>query len=329
MPLGIANLGNTCSISTCIQCIHALSSLSSTLRGARFLKLEDITGELQRILQAMADRENVHSATYHIKPSRFVSMLYKHGGGLFPPGEQHDLCELWVWLMDRLHEAAASPGKIPMTRNNVEKAVLHVLHRYQQGLYSDILRVVQGSHISIVVCHHCGFRVSNVEPFSVMPLDITSDATLTDMVKGYMQLTPLDDWKCDRCSKRGASKMTRMFHCPKVLVIALNRFVMSSRGEMQKKGCNIHVAPHLVFHPPAVVSLSPEDPPITYTLKAVGNHFGSYGGGHYTATVRGDEEGAWFHMDDVSAESYENEERALQHVNGCGYLLFYERDDSN
>jgi ubiquitin C-terminal hydrolase len=39
-------------------------------------------------------------------------------------------------------------------------------------------------------------------------------------------------------------------------------------------------------------------PPQKYDLYAISNHFGTMGGGHYTATVRNPARKAWFHYDD-------------------------------
>lgn len=323
-PIGIGNLGNTCSINTCLQCIFAIPSLGTIFLDAHFQE-ESLGHELQRVLNAMTDASS-SSETYVVQPSKFISLLRREAGCMFPQGDQHDLCELWVWILNHMHDIScmkrASP---PKGCDIIEKGILTEMHRFQDGKYSRFLDVLQGSQIAMVMCHRCGYRASNVEPLTVIPLDIRPELSLLDMLKEYLNPTALHDWTCDKCKHKGASRMVRFYHCPKVLVVSLNRFVMNQDGAMEKNACPVRVPPSICFHAGAVISVSPDGPPITYKLRASGNHFGKYGGGHYTATVSRPE--GWFHMDDISIEPYDGEKEALKHINGCSYMLFYERCD--
>ena len=66
-------------------------------------------------------------------------------------------------------------------------------------------------------------------------------------------------------------------------------------------------------------SVSGQVAPPLYDLFAVSNHFGSMGGGHYTAYAKHD--GRWLHFDDASVEPV----HAHKVQSPAAYVLFYQR----
>jgi len=60
-----------------------------------------------------------------------------------------------------------------------------------------------------------------------------------------------------------------------------------------------------------------------YDLYAVSNHYGSLGGGHYTAYAKNSRNGKWYKFDDSSVSEVE-ESRV---VTPSAYVLFYRRRD--
>ncbi len=55
----------------------------------------------------------------------------------------------------------------------------------------------------------------------------------------------------------------------------------------------------------------------------VQNHFGTMGGGHYTATVKNERTQEWLYYDDSSVKSYSESDV----VSRSAYILFYRRKD--
>jgi len=60
-----------------------------------------------------------------------------------------------------------------------------------------------------------------------------------------------------------------------------------------------------------------------YDLYAVSNHFGSMGGGHYTAFAKNPHFNKWFEFDDETVSSIS--ESSV--VSRAAYVLFYKRRD--
>jgi len=73
--------------------------------------------------------------------------------------------------------------------------------------------------------------------------------------------------------------------------------------------------------------MSSEDPQPLYHLYAVSNHYGTLGGGHYTAFARNhrETEQQWFKFDDSSVSEIE----AARVCSSAAYVLFYRRADTD
>jgi ubiquitin C-terminal hydrolase len=186
--------------------------------------------------------------------------------------------------------------------------------------------LVNGLQVNQVVCSNpkCKHVYHNFEPFSMLTLDIPSskseDVHLSDCLRAYMLPETMSEWKCDKCHQNGSQKLVRFWCAPSILVIALKRF-----GGTGHK-VNTPVTLPDIFELTAGSELcrnlgGPKSPP--YTLKAVGCHFGSLGGGHYTALGR-DSEGSWLHLDDLNITVLPDSSQVLKN-NQHAYMLFYER----
>lgn len=325
MTIGIANIGNTCYVNTCIQCISHLPHLRKCILDTLNFTTTDVGHALHELLTFL---DNNTQENLVITPKRLIQSINTQSSGLFPAGEQHDMCELWVWLMDKIHEECAktfikSPAK---SKNALEYGIQSMLFKYQNGRYSSILKCVQGSQVAMVVCNKCNYRVSNVEPFTVITLNLSTDKTndkLVDLLHNYFEKDHLEDWKCDKCPSKGGTRMLKFFETPKTLVIVLKRFQMNIRGEIKKINNTVTIPTMIQFHHSAIISLPRETEFMRYKLRCVANHFGSYFGGHYTALCATDS--GWKHIDDNNITSFDNIDQYLD-TNNSGYMLFYECD---
>jgi len=139
------------------------------------------------------------------------------------------------------------------------------------------------------------------------------------------QLSEADQWYCSDCQKHVcAFKKFSIWTAPKILVVHLKRF--SYRGRMFRERLD-----HLVQFPLHNFDLTEfiEGPqqgiPPLYELFAVSNHYGSLGGGHYTAYAKGrDTEDTWFLFDDSSVSTVRDPSSI---VSTAAYVLFYRRKD--
>ncbi|EGC31737.1 hypothetical protein DICPUDRAFT_50006 [Dictyostelium purpureum] len=171
--------------------------------------------------------------------------------------------------------------------------------------------------------------VRDVSPYNV-DLEQCIDLFTTEE-----QLGPEDPWYCSNCKKhQRAFKKFDIWSAPPILVVHLKRF--SYKKHYRDKLDTLVKFPIKDLDLSKYV-LSKNQPPPIYDLFAVSNHYGSLGGGHYTAYALNEPEtkeakangnsngnGKWYKFDDshVSEANVENVESE------AAYVLFYRRKDT-
>nr|ABA99902.2 Ubiquitin carboxyl-terminal hydrolase family protein, expressed [Oryza sativa Japonica Group] len=133
-------------------------------------------------------------------------------------------------------------------------------------------------------------------------------------------LGPEDMWYCPGCKEhRQASKKLDLWRLPEILIIHLKRFSYSRYTKNKLETC--------VDFPVHDLDLSKyigsrgQQISNHYRLYAISNHYGSMGGGHYTAYVYHEGKKGWYDFDDrhvgpISEESIKT---------SAAYVLFYRR----
>ncbi|XP_076882504.1 ubiquitin carboxyl-terminal hydrolase 8-like [Bidens hawaiensis] len=132
-------------------------------------------------------------------------------------------------------------------------------------------------------------------------------------------LGPDDMWYCPGCKKhRQASKKLDLWRLPEILVIHLKRF---SYSRFLKNKLETYVDfPIHDLDLSTCVAYSNGRSSHRYMLYAISNHYGSMGGGHYTAFIRHDGD-RWFDFDD----SYVSPIDEGRIKTSAAYVLFYRR----
>jgi len=129
-------------------------------------------------------------------------------------------------------------------------------------------------------------------------------------------LAESEAWYCPKCKKhQQASKELGLWKAPEYLVLHLKRF--SVNGMSRDKLTNLVNFPLKGLDLTKFISDSIGQP--IYDLFAVSNHFGSLGGGHYTAHALVGEQ--WYEFDD-NTTSKVSEDRI---VDSSAYVLFYRK----
>jgi len=154
------------------------------------------------------------------------------------------------------------------------------------------------------------------------PDGITLDKCMS-LYTSLERLGPEDPWYCNRCKEhKQATKKFDLWSAPRILVVHLKRFSYRNKYFREKLET-------LVSYPLRGLDLSshiigPSDTAPIYDLYAVSNHYGSLGGGHYTAYALNKSTNKWYKFDD----SYVSEIDESQVVSSSAYVLFYRRRDT-
>ncbi|KAL8211393.1 hypothetical protein R6Q57_005830 [Mikania cordata] len=132
-------------------------------------------------------------------------------------------------------------------------------------------------------------------------------------------LGPEDMWYCPSCKKhRQASKKLDLWRLPEILVIHLKRF---SYSRFLKNKLETYVDfPIHDLDLSTFVAYNNGRTSHRYMLYAISNHYGSMGGGHYTAFIRHDGD-KWYDFDD----NYVSPIDEGRIKTSAAYVLFYRR----
>ncbi|GLT96373.1 hypothetical protein SLE2022_139980 [Rubroshorea leprosula] len=146
--------------------------------------------------------------------------------------------------------------------------------------------------------------------------------SLYKCLEGFLQEEPLgpdDMWFCPSCKKhQQANKKLDLWRLPEILVIHLKRFsdnwILNGKLETYVDFPieDLDLSDY-IFHQQSQSGNR-------YRLYAVSNHYGSMGGGHYTAFVDTGH-GRWYELDDVSVHSVTKDSIKTS----AAYVLFYRR----
>ena len=132
------------------------------------------------------------------------------------------------------------------------------------------------------------------------------------------QLEQGDEWYCSKCKKHVlAKKKMELYYVPKILIICFKRFIKDSSYGWDKNDDYVEFPINNLDLKDFVIG--PDKDHSKYDLYGVSQHYGSTGGGHYTAVCKNN--GQWFSYNDSSCHST-SESDALT---SAAYVLFYRR----
>jgi len=321
---GLGNLGATCAVNALIQCVTHTRSLREYFLNNTFNE-STLAHQFKDVIQLIY----VQKAT--VAPHALLQRLYSYFPMILHHGEQHDICELWMLISDKIAEEVGKPIQAPPKTleedpNNIENKLHHMIYRSNNKCTSPWIDMIQGIQIGVLQCKNeaCVEQYYNPEVFTTITVDIPTNkhTDLTELLLDFYNVDEMDGWKCDKCKEVcGARKQAKLFNLPKVLVIVIKRFKMTEIGSFQKimRGININNDLEFTFN----------NKTYKYVLSTYGNHLGNYHGGHYTASVRttaSDDNTSnkeWLYYDDTNSNPIPNE--SSQFIdNREAYILFYE-----
>jgi ubiquitin C-terminal hydrolase len=294
---GLANLGATCAINSLIQILYRINDFKKLILNSNTAE-GTITNELKDLFEVL----NKHNS---ISPNRFINNFYEIFKGIFNKYEQQDICELYLFLIQKIHDETCRPIPENKSISNLSEEHNYKIAFYNDFKYSNIYRLFQGSYIHIIKCLSCNHIAKTFEPFILISLDIEPNSTLNDLLTNHFitEIRNKDDWKCNNCNNNcDYSKSKRIWKYPEILFISLNRFKEVIRKNMD----NVKINKSLELAR-------------TYELQAIGFHHGSLQGGHYNAMSRNYENYNLY--DDTNVSNIPNIDLLLNNNNS--YLLCY------
>ena len=337
--VGLANLGNTCFLNSCLQILNHTYELNEYLQTKKYMEIVTTTNSHMPdtiIIREWDElRELMWSNNGVVAPNKFVHHVQQIAGikgrDIFTGWAQNDLSEFMYFVIDCMHNSICRKinmrinGKSENSRDDLAVSCYKMLKDIYDKEYSEIMELFYGIHVSEIksVDGKTSFSVKP-EQFFILNLEINTASqmplrTLADCFENFVNPEMMDGenaWFNETTQKKQAAvKKMSFWNFPNILVIMLKRFSADGRHKLNQlldfPLTDLDLSKYVVgYNPNSYV----------YDLYGVCNHMGSIMGGHYTAYVK-HADGEWIHFNDTSVERIP--EQSV--VSPMAYTLFYRK----
>jgi ubiquitin carboxyl-terminal hydrolase 8 len=327
---GLANLGNTCFINSCIQILSHTYELNEFLNNKSYLsKLKNICDSLILVewdnLRELLWKENcVVSPGKFIKTIQKVARLKKQE--LFTGYSQNDVSEFLLFIIDCFHTALSREIKITISgtpENNTDilaiKCFEMIKNCYSKD-YSEIWNLFYAVQVSEISRKDNGNIIStSPEPYFMVDLPIPPSnklPSLIDCFNHYVEGEIIENYKDETTNEIvDIHKKILFWSFPNILAIDLKRFNL----RFQKNQIHVSFPIDELDLSPYVIGYKKEN--YKYELYGVCNHSGGVMGGHYTSYVK-NANGKWYHYNDTNVTEVNDIDTI---VSPKAYVLFYRK----
>ena len=298
--VGIENIGNTCYLSSIVQCMRHSAIVRS---------LDPDGGKVADALRRLFSEKKAMS------PRRLIAALSQNSQRI-DYTVQNDAHEFFVELLDAL-ESECQPISIPLRgdvrQTRMQKLISAMSQHWDETVRSKNCRMTDtffGQNTFLTQCSLCKHISHSSDVFTALELSLTEGPQKKRL--GYDDEC-IDGFECPNCMKRSPSRREcKMSRAPHVLVVHVMRFASGMRKDLDP----IRLQETLDV---SDVSLTTQTG--HYKLVSVVCHRGhSQRGGHYYALCKLADD-TWALFDDESVGPASLEDIRLEDP----YMMFYER----
>ncbi len=325
---GLTNLGNTCFINSCVQVLVHTRELHNIFNtNVKTLMQQNRSKPESQLLNEWKElTELMWSGNGVVKPIKFVKKVQEVAHikdvEIFTGWAQNDMTEFLRFLLDCFHTTIARPVTVTIKgkpKNDVDKIAIqcyNMMKNVYSKEYSEIYNLFYGISVSEIESSN-GVQSLSPEPYVILDLPITSDK-LEDCIANYIQpelLTGENAWFNEKTqAKEDVKKRIYFLNFPKILIIALKRFIVQGRGIYRNNALiqcplnNLDLSKYVQGYNASMHK---------YELYGVSNHMGTPNGGHYTSYVKTGK--GWIHYNDEGLSVIDESQVISQN----SYCLFY------
>jgi hypothetical protein len=204
---GLANVGNTCFINSCIQVLSHTYELHDFLDAGTYTQKLNKKYDSLLLLEWDNLRKLMWSENCIISPMKFIHTIQKLAQikeqSMFTGFQQNDLPEFLIFLIDCFHNSLAREVNMTITgkpANEKDKMAISCLEMIKQMYskeYSEVWNMFYGVHVSHLTSLETNKLISyKPEPFFIIDLSIPSNnksPTLLDCFELYVEGEVLEE----------------------------------------------------------------------------------------------------------------------------------------
>jgi len=334
---GLANLGNTCFINSCMQILSHTYELNTFLDSEQYKK--KIKKSVNSVLLIEWDelRKILWSENCIVSPNKFLNAVHKiakiKGIEIFTGYSQNDLTEFLLFVIDCFHNSISREINMVISgkpENETDKLAIKCFEMIQKMYskeYSEVWNMFYGIHVSEISNLQTGKQLQVIpEPYLIIDLPIPDNnksPTLIDCFDKYVEgetLTGENAWYSEELKQKiDIKKKIQFWSFPNLLIIGFKRF----NSKNQKNQILITFPLDELNLTDYIIGYKKES--YYYELYGVCNHSGGVMGGHYTSFVR-NANNKWYNFNDTSVNEVALTE---QIISPKAYCLFYRKKQIN
>ena len=336
---GLANLGNTCYINTCMQILSRTTILNKVLAELDYRSLIENHKDSDNIKQfdivILNEWNSLRLLLWKnnctISPNRWISTVQQISRQkdleLFSGFIQNDVTEFLLFILDCFHNAMAKEVEMSLegeVKNNLDILANKCLKAHSdffKSNYSEIIKSFYGMEINLIQDLNSVTLTQSYDPFSIisLALDNNRQPNLIDLFDNYHKEEELGEdnlWENEKKEKIKIKKTIKVWNYPDVLIIFIKRWnPINNRKDQRIINFpleNLNLSKY-------VIGYNPHE--YIYDLYGVCNHSGGNDGGHYSAYIRHATNKQWYHFNDTNVKKM-NESSV---VSNKAYCLFYNK----
>jgi ubiquitin C-terminal hydrolase len=327
---GLANLGNTCYLNSCLQTMSHTYEFNDIINNLNYKELELKTKNKEAfniLIQYKKLLDLMWSKNCTVSPRGFVYSIQQYSkqkhNSFFCNFSQNDLQEFLMFLFDAFHLGISTDNtnfKNCISNNDTEEKYFKMMDNNFKNDYSDIINLFYGASYSEISSIENNKILSvSFQPFFVLNLSMPNkkNITILDCLDLYLTSEELIDdnawFNNETNSKENVSKRDIIWKLPKILIIHLKRWDLTG-----KKNQNI-IQFDLEYDFSKYVN-NTDNNDNNYELYSISNHQGNSNGGHYTTYVK-NANNKWYEFNDTHIKEISNDLL----ISNKAYCLFYRK----
>ena len=329
---GLANVGNTCYLNSCMQIISHTYELNNFLNDKKYKNKLNKKPDTLLLVEWDNLRELMWSANCTIAPNGFVNAVknvsLSKNIEIFSNYSQNDIQEYILFLLDCFHNSLAREVDMDITGtsfNDTDKYALkcfNMMKNIYTKEYSEILDIFFSIQITELKSIKSGENLNIIpEPFSILSLPIPGDIkepTLQECLDLYCKPEELLGENAitneKTKEKEDVNKKIVFWDLPKILIIDLKRWNENGNRNNKLVKADINDVDLRKY----VIGYNKLDN--VYDLYGICNHFGGSMGGHYTAYIK-NANNKWYEFNDTMVNEI-NEDKIISEKSYC---FFYRK----